>query len=256
VTHGSRDPRPQAALEQLAQGLRERLAALVSPDTPDLEPRDASALPLVGTGTLELGSLPLDEQIKQFGAQALSRQLTQVQLVPLFLLPGVHVKEDIPAAVGIAQQALGEQVQIALRPQLGIHAGLAPLIAHQMATLPVEAWILLAHGSRRRGGNVPIQAMAAQLNAVPAYWSMPPKLERRVKELVAAGYQQIGVMPYFLFAGSTTDAIAQEVERLGYQFPQINLRLAAPLEPSAAIAELLLDLIHLPAALGSVSLPA
>jgi len=53
--------------------------------------------------------------------------------VPLFLLPGVHVIEDIPTEVAIAQQALGQEVKIDLRPYLGTHPGLSCLLANQMA---------------------------------------------------------------------------------------------------------------------------
>jgi len=206
----------------------------------------ASLSPLVGIGTLELGPTSLDEQIKQFSEQARSIGSSHIQLLPLFLLPGVHVQEDIPEAVAQAQQSVGPKIHIELRPHLGTHPSLSNLIAKQMAGLPVEAWILLAHGSRRPSGNRPIETMANQMRALPAYWSVPPSLETRVKELVAAGCQRIGVMPYFLFSGSTTDAIAQEVTRLRQIFPQ-QLKLATPLEPGEELLNVILDLIQLPA---------
>lgn len=253
VIHGSRDPRPQVALEQLAQLFYERLATLASANS---SPSEKPSLPLVGTGLLELGPISLDEQIKQFSKDTLSAGLTQVQLLPLFLLPGVHVMEDIPAAVITARQSLGEKVQIELRPHLGVHQGLIRLLADQMATQPVEAWILLAHGSRRQGGNAPIEAIAQaltsqsasllnHLNVIPAYWSVSPTLEMQVTEFASAGYKQIGILPYFLFLGSTTDAIAEEVERLSCQFPQVMLKLVEPLNPNAELVNLILDLAQL-----------
>lgn len=244
VSHGSRDPRPQVALGQLAQGLEKRLAARVSASS-NFSGEASFGMPLVGVGTLELGPTSLDAQIKQFSEQTLSIGLTHIQLLPLFLLPGIHVKEDIPAAVNQAQQSIGPNVRIELRPHLGTHPGMSHLIANQMADSSVEAWILLAHGSRRWGGNRPIEAMANQLQAVPAYWSIAPSLETRVTELVTAGCQRIGIMPYFLFSGSTTDAIAQEVARLNQEFPQ-QLKLTTPLEPGEELIDLILDLTQLP----------
>lgn len=244
VSHGSRDPRPQAALEQLAQGLEQRLTALAGASSNE-NGGVSVPVPLVGVGTLELGTTSLDEQIKHFSEQTLSRGLTHLQLLPLFLLPGVHVKEDIPAAVNQAQRSVGTKVRIELRPHLGTHPGLSYLIANQMADSSVDAWVLLAHGSRRRGGNRPIETLANQLRAVPAYWSVPPSLETRVTELVAAGYQRIGIVPYFLFSGSTTDAIAQEVARLRQVFRQ-QLQLAIPLAPGEELLNLILDLAQLP----------
>lgn len=242
VMHGSRDPRPQAALEKLAQGVRRHLAARAN--------FTDSSVPLVRTASLELGPTSLDEQITQYGRQVLAFGIDQIQLLPLFLLSGVHVQEDIPAAVAQAQQAIGKEVSLNLRPHLGTHLGLTKLVADEMARLPVDAWILLAHGSRRSGSNARIERISSTIQAVPAYWSLPPKLEKRVRELAAAGCQRIGIMPYFLFSGSTTDAIAGEVARLEAEFPQ-QLQLATPIEPSGDLVNLILDLIGLPANLGS-----
>lgn len=253
IIHGSRDPRPQVALDQLARLFHDRLATLASADSSPV----SDSLPLVGTGMLELAPTSLDQQIKQFSQDTLLTGLTQIQLLPLFLLPGVHVMEDIPAAMLTAQQSLGEKVQIELRPHLGVHQGLVRLLVDQMAVQPpVEAWILLAHGSRRQGGNAPIEAIAQsltnqfadqanQLKVMPAYWSVSPTLETQVTKFVAAGYKQIGILPYFLFPGSTTDAIAEAVERLSYQSPQVMLKLAEPLNPNPELVNLILDLAQL-----------
>lgn len=254
VTHGSRDPRPQAALEKLARRLHERLAILLQPAYSKAGESKSLTLPLVGTSLLEFGPTSLDEQLRQFGEQTLSAGLTRVQLLPLFLLPGVHVKEDIPEAVGTAQRSLGPKLTLDLRPHLGTHPGLTRLIANRMA-VPINTWILLAHGSRRRGGNQTVEVIASQLGAMPAYWSVPPSLETRVGELTVAGCNQIGILPYFLFAGSTTDAIAQEVARLSGEFPQVKLHLATSLEPCAELVDLILNLVQLPAGLGSACSP-
>ena len=227
VSHGSRDPRPQLAMEQLAQLCNKALDTSKQPSvsghsrslisTSVTEPLAAERLkPLVGTACLELSREPLHEQIKQFARTIAG--CSRLQVVPMFLLPGVHVMEDIPAEVAIAQQALGE-LQIELRPYLGTHLGLRKLLAMATETVPKPLrWILLAHGSSRDGAREPVEAMAAALEAVPAYWAVSPKLEARVEELVSAGHRQIGVLPYFLFEGGITDAIARSVEELRAKF--------------------------------------
>ena len=164
--------------------------------------------------------------------------------------------EDIPESVALAQQALGQKLKINLRPYLGTNAGLENLVATQLFATKADAWILLAHGSRRAGSKHPVEAMAKQLGSqaawqlesrtgvvVEAYWAQAPRLESRVKELVSAGYRQIGIMPYFLFAGGITDAIAQSVEQLKIHFPSALLQLAEPLGASAELADLIVDLI-------------
>lgn len=256
VSHGSRDPRPQVAMEQLARlsqsqarfEVANRLQSVQgkrSRDTPVSQLAVPSIWePLVGTAYLELSPQPLHQQIKEFSDRVASGY-NSIQVIPLFLLPGVHVVEDIPAEVAIAQQALGQELKINLRPHLGTHPGLSSLLATQIAAIKeVDVWIIVAHGSRRAGSKQPVEAMAKQLGAVSAYWAVPPRLESRVKELVSAGYKHIGILPYFLFAGGITDAIAQSIEQLKEQFPDALLQLAEPLGASAELAELILDLME------------
>lgn len=259
VSHGSRDPRPQFAMERLAALLSQSQARVEATGyvqtVGDSSPRQLdryfpgfsantlAATPVgarVGTAYLEL-TIPLHEQIKEFGDRVLASGCNCLQIVPLFLLSGVHVMEDIPTEVEIARQAL-EQLRINLRPHLGTHPGMSRLLAQ--LTTKKDAWILLAHGSSRAGSKQSIEAMAKQLNAVSAYWAVPPRLELRVKELVSAGHRQIGILPYFLFAGGITDAIAQSVEELKSQFPDALLQLAEPLGASAELADLIWDLVE------------
>lgn len=208
----------------------------------------AAAQPLVGTAYLECGPLPLHKQLELFCQQLqASNEATAVQphhlvVLPLFLLPGVHVMEDIPREIALAQNAVDTSVAIDLRPHLGSHPGLQRLVTERMATLPVEAWILLAHGSRRPNANRPIEMLADRLGAVTAYWSVAPSLETRLQEMAQLGLKRIAILPYFLFAGGITDAIAQTVTALAPQFPTLELQLTPPLEASPALADLLVDL--------------
>lgn len=254
VYHGSRDPRPEVAMEQLA-GLvshsKARVEATACVQTSlDTSSRNANGQltatpvsePVVGTACLELSPEPLHEQIKKFG-EGVASGCNRIQVVPLFLLPGVHVMEDIPAEVAIAKLAFGQKLKIDLRPHLGTHPGLSRLLANQVAAT-TDAWILLAHGSRRAGSKEPVEAMARQLGSQTAYWAVPPSLESQVKELVGAGYRQIGIIPYFLFTGGITDAITQSVEQLKVQFPGVLLELAEPLGASAELADLIWDLME------------
>ncbi|MEH2196216.1 MAG: sirohydrochlorin chelatase [Nostoc sp.] len=235
VSHGSRDRRPEVAMQQLAKLVCHKYDNALNSEH------------LVGIAALEMSPQPLHEQIQQFAKSAFgNRQLSQNQnrlkIVPLFLLPGVHVMTDIPAEVALAQQALGEDIMIELQPYLGSHPNLEKLLTKQIAAIKAEAWILLAHGSRRPGSKETVEAMAASLSAVAAYWAGPPSLESRVTELAAAGYKKIAILPYFLFTGGITDAIAASIEELKLQFSAVNLQLAQPLGASAELAELIWDL--------------
>jgi sirohydrochlorin ferrochelatase len=62
--------------------------------------------------------------------------------------------------------------------------------------------------------------------------------------LVRGGQQQIGIVPYFLFNGGITDAIAKNVAQLKQQFPATELHLANPLGASVELADLIGNLIQ------------
>ncbi|MEH2000564.1 MAG: sirohydrochlorin chelatase [Nostoc sp.] len=238
VSHGSRDRRPEIAMQQLAKLVCQKLPQNHNP---------LNSEHLVGIAVLEMSPQPLHEQIQEFAKSAfgdctLSQNENRLKIVPLFLLPGVHVMTDIPAEVALAQQAVGQDIMIDLQPYLGSHPNLEKLLAKQIATIEAQAWILLTHGSRRPDSEKPVQAIARSLGAVAAYWSVPGSLESRVQELVASGYKEIAILPYFLFAGGITDAIAASIEKLKLQFSAVNLQLAEPLGASAELAELIWDL--------------
>lgn len=254
IIHGSRDPRPQSALQQLGQRVAEvwvvrqrsaPAAALVAHHLPAIaQSQKSDAHPCIGLACLEYGPAPLQEQIYQFALQAQASGYDTVRLLPLFLLPGVHVMEDIPAEVALAKQRLtqqGSSLQIHLYPYLGSHPGLVQLLDRGYPDSSSTARVLLSHGSRRPESHPLVASIAAQLQAEVAYWSVAPSLETQVEKLVYAGYQQIVIQPYFLFAGGITDAIAQRVDQLSQQFHKVKLHLMESLGPSADLAELVID---------------
>lgn len=253
VYHGSSDPRPHKAATELARIFSEKINHVqtlsswvtYSPSVPGLS---NPTVPPVGVAVLE-GSIPLHQQLGQF-VQSLSESpagspaIEKVIILPLFLLSGVHVMEDIPAEIALARQLLGPTPHLEIASHLGSHAGLARLVTERMAVSPAEAWVLLSHGSRRPGANQGTVLLADRLGALPAYWSVPPQLEARLQELQASGLRQISVFPYFLFQGGITDAIAQLTEQLARQFPHLQLSLAPPLNALPELADLLIDLAH------------
>jgi sirohydrochlorin cobaltochelatase len=218
VSHGSRDPRPQIAVSQLA-------AQLSSLDRSHL----------IGTAQLELAAKPLHAQIVDFAQTLVEREIDKIVILPLFLSPGVHVMDDIPAEVAIAQPEL-PGIKIAIAPFFGTCANLTDLFEQNRLDLP-ERSIVLAHGSRRAGGNQTVERLADKLGLEPAYWSVAPsltdspqeRLRQRVTALVAQGSTEIGILPYFLFAGGITDAIGELVAKLREQFPQVRIILTEPI---------------------------
>jgi sirohydrochlorin ferrochelatase len=94
----------------------------------------------------------------------------------------------------------------------------------------LEAWVLLSHGSRRPQGNAAAEAIAAQVGAVAAYWSVEPSLATCLAQLERQGKRRIGILPYVLFAGGLTDAIAAQVRQHQRTSPHLHLALGQPLD--------------------------
>jgi len=252
VAHGSRDPRPQIGLEQLARRLQARLAApegashLPVSDgvSTAVATASASSTALVRTASLELAPLQLHQRIVQVAQEASSAGASQLQIVPLFLLPGVHLKQDIPAEVARAQQTLAGRMPLRLRSHLGSRPSMQHLLARRFERQAAPARVLLAHGSRRPGSNQPVEAMAARLGAVAAYWSVAPTLGERLASLAQQGNEQIAIVPYFLFPGGITDAIAERVAQLRSAQPQLSLQLDEPLGATDELADAICEGLH------------
>ncbi|MEM6521095.1 MAG: sirohydrochlorin chelatase [Cyanobacteria bacterium P01_C01_bin.70] len=283
VSHGSADPRHQAGLARLAQGMRQHLrrwsrreqTADKSTLPHSQEPVNTvlpSSLPplstiqtlpfrsrpqapaldlspfLVGTATLEAAKTSLAEQIATFAQGALLQGADQVVIVPLFLLAGVHVREDLPAEIAAAQMQLPANLQLSCLPYLGSHGQFKQYVAARLAKTKANRCVLLAHGSSRTAGNQVIQQLGKLLDTDVAFWSVPPDLETQVYNLMQQGCQHITIAPFFLFPGGITDAITRRTEQIAEHLPKLSLRLLSPLGTSSDLgkvtAEIALGMPH------------
>lgn len=268
IVHGSHHPSYQAAVKQLTMLLHEQLLPeqILSksqsdnclPNYPNFAARTGKNIELVDVAFLEAHPLPLHEQIVAFAARSVQQGMRRIQLLPLFLLPGVHVREDIPAAVAAARNMIDPEISLELLPYLGTHQkALCGLLLSLMATVSdsvaATLWILFSHGSRRPGGNQPVEAIAQQLTelsgmqVVTAYASVPPFLADRVVALNPRGTgkmgdRQMAILPYVLFPGELTEGIADFVTQLGETFEDIPA-ITQPIAVAADFAALILSLL-------------
>lgn len=271
VFHGSHDPRPTQAAQRLAQFVRSQLSIRQSlpigcPDQgapvclhslvdPDLDPSLrvytpspaqpfsslAAPLPLVGTACLEAGILSLQRQILDFGMRVQAMGTTKLRIVPLFLLGGNHVLRDLPAEVSQAQGQL-PRLTLELTPHIGSHPTMKTLVHSKLQSACTEFPLLLAHGSRQRRTNEPVEILAKEIGGSTAYWSIAPDLETRTIQLIQSGVQELAVLPYFLFNGVITDAITRRTEALAERFPKLRIHLLPALGPSPQLARMVVDL--------------
>ncbi len=252
VFHGSRDYRTLAAANNLRQLLADKYHSMniltqqnyLAKDLITFADKTAlraklSKTPLIEVAALELADLPLSESLINFAQKVSFEGIKQIKVVPLFLSPGVHVTEDIPTEIALAAKQIDHLVQIKLSPYLGKYSGIVPLLSRRFAELPGKTLILIAHGSRLAAGAKYYQSLASQLGADLAYWSTTPRFTQQITAHIIAGAKKIAVLPYFLFPGKITEAIAREIAQLQTQYPQVELSLGQPLGATEAIAELI-----------------
>lgn len=191
---------------------------------------------LVELALLEFAEVELSQQIVNFALKAIALNYQKIAVIPVFLSAGVHVTEDIPLAVAEAQQHL-QSINIELKDYIGSSPDLVELIEGQFQRFNAEQRILLAHGSRLSQGNVAIEQLGKKANAIVAYWTIQPDLTSIVESIVDRGVSSITTVPYFLFPGKITKAIASLVKELQHKFPQIKMHYGEPLGATPELAE-------------------
>lgn len=199
---------------------------------------------IVGTAALELAPTDLSEQIYEFGQRLVAAGVRELKLLPVFLMAGVHVMEDLPAEIEKAKQLLGDSIKLTLCSHLGGQAQMLDVLTRRIESAPAEAALLVAHGSRRPKGNRKVKALGQQLNTEVAYWAVAPDIEEKVIELMQKGAQRIAILPYFLFAGGITDAITHRTEELAERFPKVKFRLLPTLGATDEVADLAVNLLQ------------
>jgi uroporphyrin-III C-methyltransferase len=235
VLHGSHDQRYQAAIAQLETQL-----------APHFGPHKPYQL-----AYLECHPTPLAQQIADFAQIVVAQGFAQLQLVPLFLLPGVHVMQDLPAAVAAAQQQLATAnvaIELVVQDYLGhpdaddlrsVVDHRAAWIAELAATFPVDEVtamrVVVAHGTRRSGGNQAIEDLAVALQARVAYWFVAPSLADEIAELYESGIRDVAILPYVLVEGALTAGIDQQIAALVQQYPNLRCDRLPSLDQSGVL---------------------
>jgi sirohydrochlorin ferrochelatase len=205
VTHGSSDRRSWLALQNLVSLAQSRSDRLI------------------GGGCLEGQEITLAQQLEQFAIKAIAIGISEINILPMLLLAGVHVTEDIPAEVAIAQSKLQENLIFRITPHLGTDSQIPNLLLQHFQKYENQKYkntenpekqgqILVSHGSRRVDANQVVEDLATHCQAITAYWGVEPKIETQVENLLAQGINQINVLPYFLTEGGITEAIARKLD--------------------------------------------
>jgi sirohydrochlorin cobaltochelatase len=250
VAHGSRNPQYRQDLHQLARSICQQLleckesqqSRIINPSiarSPLQLLEKKAQIPeqfIVSTACLEFDPTSLQEQIENIALDCIGKGIGRLKILPLFLAAGVHLTEDIPREISLAEANLNGEIEIELLPHLGSHPNLLELLREEFDRLNCSHRLLLAHGSRRQTAQSSLELMADRLDASMAYTAIEPSLRERAIELITAGATSIAILPYFIFAGRISETIVLEVQALQSAYPQVRWQLGEPLGASGILA--------------------
>ena len=177
VTHGSRNQKSQASTQIFLQTLK--------PHLPNAQLFHAQ---------LEGADEPLHQQILHITQQSRTQGTDRLHILPLFLIPGVHIMEDLPQEVALAQEILSltdPSFKLSTLAYLGQQLQNHP---HLFPTQSSHQRLLLTHGSKRPDSLKLIETLAQTLHSTPAYWSIEPSLSTQLQTLTQQGHQQIQIL--------------------------------------------------------------
>jgi sirohydrochlorin cobaltochelatase len=206
IVHGSSDSRYERAIARLQHRLNQQAS-------------DGQGIPIL---RLENRSKSLEQQLEHLflqDPQAVWR------VFPLFLLEGVHVREDVPAALRAVLQA-HPQLHVSLVPPLGTTLLFGHWLQLWLAQQPTETWLLVTHGSRHPQAQAALQQCAQQVRAPLVSWTQPQILEQMLTDLGRTSHQGIRVLPLFLFPGALPANLGRRLCQWHWQHPEVPLRLA------------------------------
>jgi sirohydrochlorin cobaltochelatase len=233
VGHGTKDDAGVAQFGELVELVRKRL--------PD---RDVEG------GFLELAPPPIQDAV----ARLVAAGHRTVDVVPLVLVAAGHSKGDIPAAL---ERERLRHPGLAFRygRPLGPHPLLlADLEARLEAVAPRATWgrtavVLVGRGATDPDANAEVAKTARLLlegrglgTVETAFVSLAePSVPQGLDRAAALGYQQVVVLPYFLFAGVLPDRIVAQARTWAEDHPGTTVLTADLIGPSDRLAELVVE---------------
>lgn len=186
---------------------------------------------------IELCYIELAEVLLDDGLAKAAENSARVVVVPLILSAAGHVKMEIPEHIEQARLKF-PTVEFVYAPHLGASSELLQVLKQNLKkTLKTLAMpdpkttgvILLGRGSSDRVANGELAKIARwlfedtehELVDIAFTGITHPRLETAVQRQVKLGMTQIAILPYYLFTGLLIERIAEQVQRLRQQYPQI-----------------------------------
>ncbi len=181
---------------------------------------------------IELADVLLDE-----GLLRAAQDSERVVVVPLILSAAGHVKMEIPEHIETARERFPD-VEFIYAPHIGANEEVLNILkkdlknALKMLAMPdpkTTGVIILGRGSSDRVANGELAKLARWLHEDTEHELVDiaftgithPRLETAVQRQVKLGMTQIAILPYYLFTGLLIERIAEQMQRLKMQYPNI-----------------------------------
>jgi sirohydrochlorin ferrochelatase len=208
IGHGSKSSRENEKFISHFVGVRDKNEKFTSHFGMLLAEKGIS---IIGCGFLE-NAVPSIFQAVEFAIQA---GASEVIIVPVLLLPGVHANHDIPEAVG---RLRNKHSGIVFRHNeaIGAHPIMVEIMMERLKAKghKREEVILVAHGSREPDSAIQFERLAAMLgeqlrsNVQVAYFTTSPSYREVLADFPETAY----VLPYLLFSGGFLKKLHDLVE--------------------------------------------
>ena len=197
--------------------------------------------PLIELPIHKVAFLEAHPNINEGISQCVKEGATKIILMPVFLLPGVHVIKDIPEQVNSAQLIFPE-VSIRISDPLAASNQLVVDTAERIAdkqidTKKKQAVLLVSHGSRYKEASETFQLLKEELQNeledITVYDSYlktsEPSFENKLEQLATTDYQVIYVVPHFFSIGSFPEKIEQTVTSFQQKYKETSIVFIDPI---------------------------
>jgi len=253
VGHGSRDDEGANEFREFAA----RVQAVIRDQGPvfsgklvfPLEAREVRAC------FLELTDPPILDTISRCVEEGAER----VIVMPLFLVPAGHMKNDVPSAIHLAR-ARYPKVEFIYGPHLGLDARLLSVLDERLAEVEASApsrdrqetaVLLVGRGSSDPDANGDVYKVARLLWEGRGFgWVETcfvgitvPRVAEGIRRCIRLGARRIIVLPYFLFTGVLVRRIFRQAEAEQGRFPEVEILCGRHLGGHANLLEVLLQRI-------------
>lgn len=229
ISHGSRNAEGNDAFISFIEGLIRKVN-----------------LPLAAYGFLEKAEPGIIDSVESCILQGAS----EITVVPVLLLPGIHANEDIPRELKYVKENHPDVV-IRYGEPIGVNEAMTDMVVDRLKAegyqgTALETVLLVGHGSRDPLAAVEFEKLAGELGrknmaAVDTgYITTAPFYHEKIKGLLADA-SKVYLVPYLLFAGGFAVKIGERAAEIAAESPDQEVILCGHIGFDDQLHELLLE---------------